>query len=192
MNVWWTAARSLMVMTLLTGMIYPLFITLLGKTFFPKQASGSLILHEEKVMGSELIGQKFESPKYFWPRPSAVDYNPLPSGASNYGATSKDLKTKVEERKEKWTAADSTADPTGIPQELLFASGSGLDPHLSPTAVQWQLNRIAQARKLNEQQKSELEKLVKSFIEPRSFGFLGEERINVLNLNRALDEKFPE
>ena len=120
-------------MTILTGIIYPLLITLIAQGLFAGKASGSLITQNDKVIGSALIGQKFTSSKYFWPRPSAVDYNPLPSSGSNLGPTSADLKAKVQSQRDSLMAANPGKDQ--IPSDLLFASASGLDPDISPEAA---------------------------------------------------------
>lgn len=176
-------------LSFITGIVYPLLITGLAQLILKPQAEGNFILKKNKVIGSSLIGQKFESNHYFWGRPSAVDYNPLPSGGSNFGPTSMALKTAVEERKqkiEKWSKKMS------IPSELLFASGSGLDPHITPKTALFQVDRIVQARAVHSQNAKEvITNLISKFTEPRTFGFLGEPRVNVLKLNLALDELHP-
>ncbi len=169
--------RILLVFTLLTGVLYPLAVTGIAKVMFPKQANGSLILVGDKIVGSELLAQKFDEAKYFWPRPSAADYATVPSGAENKGPTSADLVKAIGERREKYGK--------DAPGDLLTASGSGLDPHISPAAARHQVVRVAAARNLTADQVSAL---VESFIEPPQFGVLGEPRVNVLALNRALDE----
>ncbi len=173
------ALRLLFYFTLLTGIIYPLCITGMAKRFFANSAQGSLIEYKGKMIGSALIGQNFKTPKYFWPRPSAIDYNPLPSGGSNLGPTSKELQNQVQQRKNQ-----------GLAFDLLSTSASGLDPHISPEAAFFQIDRIAQARNLKESSVAELRRIVSSHIEKRQFGFLGEPRVNVLLLNLAVDEKF--
>lgn len=165
-------------MTFLTGLLYPLLITLIAQTTMKPQADGEILLHQGKKVGSSHIAQKFESPKYFWPRPSAIDYNPLPSGGSNLGPTSASLKKTVEERKARFHSGN-------IPSELLFASGSGLDPHITSSAAYFQIDRVAQARGLDSKRVKEL---VDRLIEKRRLGFLGEPCLNVLKLNLALDE----
>ncbi len=167
-------------LTLLTGLLYPLLITLIALTMKQK-AEGNFVFTEGRRVGAELIGQKFESAKYFWSRPSAIDYNPLPSGGSNFGPTSAALKKAVDERREKWIKAHNRQD---IPAELLFASGSGLDPHLSLPAAYFQIARVAKARNLDEERVKEL---IDNLAIRRRFGFLGEECVNVLLLNIALD-----
>ena len=169
--------RIYLVITLLTGVIYPLAMTGVAQLLFPRQANGSRIIENGKLVGSELIAQKFESPKYFWPRPSAADYATVASGASNKGPTSADLKKSIEERREKFGA--------DTPVDLLTASGSGLDPHISPEAARLQIPRVAAARNMSIQKISEL---VDQTIDQPQLGFLGEPRINVLLVNRALDQ----
>jgi potassium-transporting ATPase KdpC subunit len=168
--------RIYIVLTLLTGIIYPLVMTGLAQLVFPKQANGSRIIENGKLIGSDLLVQKFESPRYFWPRPSAADYATVPSGASNKGPTSADLKKSIDERRAK-LGKDA-------PVDLLPASGSGLDPHISPEAAQFQVARVARERKLPNEQ---IATLVQQATEPPQFGFLGEPRVNVLQLNRLLD-----
>jgi potassium-transporting ATPase KdpC subunit len=168
--------RIYIVLTLLTGIIYPLVMTGLAQLVFPKQANGSRIIENGKLIGSDLLVQKFESPRYFWPRPSAADYATVPSGASNKGPTSADLKKSIDERRAK-LGKDA-------PVDLLTASGSGLDPHISPEAAQFQVARVARERKLPNEQ---IATLVQQATEPPQFGFLGEPRVNVLQLNRLLD-----
>ena len=169
--------RIYLVITLLTGVIYPLAMTGVAQLLFPKQANGSRIIENGKLVGSDLIAQKFESPKYFWPRPSAADYATVASGASNKGPTSADLKKSIEERREKFGA--------DTPVDLLTASGSGLDPHISPDAAHLQIPRVAAARNMSIQK---ITALVDQTIGPPQLGFLGEPRVNVLQLNRALDQ----
>lgn len=174
-------------MTMLTGIVYPVFVTGIAQVAFPEKADGSLLRKDGKIMGSALIGQKFDSPVYFWSRPSATDYNPIPSGASNLGPTSTKLVNQVNERKETFIAGNALKDTTTIPQEMLFASGSGLDPHISVDAALLQVARIARARQLNTNQERAIYDLVKRSIEKRQYGLLGEERINVFLLNIGLD-----
>jgi K+-transporting ATPase ATPase C chain len=154
---------------------------------FPARANGSLVKEGGKIIGSELIGQKFDSSIYFWSRPSAIDYNPIPSGASNLGPTSDKLKKQVAERRKLFATNNSIADTSAIPKEMIFASASGLDPHISPEAALLQLNRVAIARNLNETQKQKIEQLIKNNTEEPQFFLFGEPRINVFKLNLALD-----
>jgi len=182
------ALKFLLVMTILTGIIYPLFMTGVAQLSFPDKANGSLITKDGKIIGSELIGQKFDSTIYFWSRPSAIGYNPIPSGASNYGPTSDTLKKQVKQRRILFANANSVNDIMTIPKEMIFASGSGLDPHISPEAALLQIERVVKARNLNSIQKQELVKVLKNLTEAPQFSCLGEERINVLDLNLELDK----
>jgi potassium-transporting ATPase KdpC subunit len=170
------SVRALLVFTLLTGAIYPLIVTLLGRMAFADKAGGSLIVAEGQVAGSALLAQKTDGARYFWPRPSAADFATVASGASNKGPTSADLVKAVDERRTKF-GADS-------PPEMLTASGSGLDPHISPAAARQQVARIATERKLPAEQ---IIALVVKHTEPPQWGVFGEPRVNVLILNRALD-----
>ncbi len=181
------AIRFLLVMTILTGIIYPFFMTGVAQLTFPAKANGSLITKDGKIAGSELIGQKFDSSIYFWSRPSAIDYNPIPSGASNLGPTSEKLKEQVKVRRMLFATSNSIADTSAIPKEMLFASASGLDPHISPEAALLQLKRVAMARNLNETQKQKVEQLIKNKTQGPQFFLFGEPRINVFELNLALD-----
>jgi len=174
--------------TILCGIVYPLFISGIAQLVFSAKANGSLIVQENKVIGSELIGQKFDSEIYFWSRPSAIDYNPQPSGGSNLGPTSSKLKQLIADRTAQWIKSNPTSDPKKIPSEMLLASASGLDPHISPKAALLQVDRIVKARKFSDQQKQKLLKIVTEQTESPQFSFLGETRINVLTLNIALDK----
>lgn len=178
------AIRFKLFMTLLLGLIYPLMMTGVAQSLFPRQASGDFVSRGGQVIGSRLIAQKFEKPEYFWPRPSAVDYNPLPSGGSNLGQASADLKKIFDERwaKLKQAHPEQAGEP---PQDLLFASASGLDPHISPAAAQYQLQRVAYARGLSIEI---VQSLIEQASEPRQWGILGEPTVNVLALNLALDK----
>jgi K+-transporting ATPase ATPase C chain len=182
------ALKLFLIMTIITGIVYPILITVAGQTLFPQKANGSLIKVDGRFIGSELLGQKFTSDKYFWPRPSAIDYNPLPSGGSNLGPTSAALKDSAMMRKdvlEKVNPGESK-----VPIDLLFASGSGLDPDISPQAARFQIDRVARARRLDNEGKNRLIKLIEKQIRQPDFGIFGELRINVLKLNLALDSTF--
>ena len=181
------ALKFLLIMTVLTGVIYPFFMTGVAQLVFPAKANGSLVKAGGKNIGSELIGQKFDSSIYFWSRPSAIDYNPIPSGASNLGPTSDELKKQVAERRRLFAANNSITDTSAIPKEMLFASASGLDPHISPEAALLQLKRVAMARNINETQKQKVQQLIKNKTEEPQFFLFGERRINVFELNLALD-----
>jgi K+-transporting ATPase ATPase C chain len=169
--------RIYLVLTLLTGILYPLAMTGIAQLLFQKQANGSRIVENGQLIGSDLLVQKFESPRYFWPRPSSADYATVPSGASNKGPTSADLKKSIDERRAKFGK--------DAPVDLLTASGSGLDPHISPEATRLQISRVASARNMSIQQ---IAKIVDQTIEAPQLGFLGEPRVNVLKLNLALDQ----
>jgi len=174
--------------TIVTGLIYPLFITLISIIVFPGKASGSLIEKDGRVIGSELIGQKFESDKYFWSRPSAVDYNPMPSGGSNLGTTSATLKKSYYDRKKNFVEKNMIKDASTIPNEMFFASASGVDPHISPLSAMLQIERVAKARNFDQLKKEKLIQLVNSLTEKPQFGFLGNSVVNILLLNLALDK----
>lgn len=174
-------------MTVLTGIIYPVFLTGIAQVAFPEKSNGSLITKNGIIIGSSLIGQKFDSSAYFWSRPSAVDYNPVPSAASNFGPTSTKLMVLVKARKDNFIANNEVKDTTSVPLEMIFASGSGLDPHISLEAARMQVNRIAKVRNFNSSQEQKLSALVTKFTEKRQFGIFGEEKINVLKLNIELD-----
>jgi K+-transporting ATPase ATPase C chain len=174
--------------TVVVGGIYPLLMYGVGAAFFPGQAQGSLVEQNGKVVGSTLIGQDFPSDKYFHSRPSAIGYDPASSGASNKGWTSADLKKAYDQRKADWETANGNTEP---PPDMLFASGSGLDPHISPLAAELQVPRVSAARHLPADQTAQLFALVQRHEEAPQLGFLGEPRVNVLRLNLALDESFP-
>lgn len=174
--------------TVLTGIVYPLFITGIALVAFPGKANGSLIVRHNKTIGSELIGQQFDTLFYFSSRPSAVLYNPLPSGGSNYGLTSIKLKNLVSEHRHHFIALNHLDSLTSIPAEMLFASASGLDPHISLQAVLLQVERIVKVRGLNEVQRQKLLQSIPALTESPQYLCLGEERVNVLLLNLKLDE----
>ena len=179
--------KIFMLFTVLTGIIYPLVVTGITQAIFPAKANGSLIIQDERIIGSELIGQEFNSAIYFTSRPSAVSYNPLPSGGSNYGITSQKLKQQVFERKQKFIEFNGLDINTEMPAEMLFASASGLDPHISLQAASLQVDRISKARNFDDVQKQKLLEIVKENTETPQFLCLGQERINVLKLNLDLD-----
>ncbi len=187
-NLWSTALRLFLWMILLTGVIYPLIITGIAQLFFYERANGDFLISQDKIVGAKLIAQKFTDNKYFWPRPSSVDYNPLPSGGSNLGPTSAALKKAVGERKEVIAKAAGNSN-SAIPSELLYASGSGLDPHISPKAAYFQIDRIIKARSLDPQKgKKDLTELIDKNTEKRLLDIIGKPCVNVLLLNQALDE----
>jgi K+-transporting ATPase ATPase C chain len=174
------------VFTVITGVIYPLIVTGVAQAFFHKQANGSLITTNGEVVGSELIGQQFSDPKYFWGRLSAtspVPYNAASSSGSNLGPENPALQTEVQARIDALKAVDPNNN-LPIPVDLVTSSGSGLDPDISIAAADYQINRVARYRNLTVAQVSAL---VKQFTTGRTFGILGEPRVNVLQLNLALD-----
>jgi len=180
------ALVALVLLTAITGVIYPLAVTGLAQAFFPHQANGSIIMKGERALGSELIGQPFDDPQYFWGRLSATSpfpYNAAASSGSNLGPLNPDLIKMAQARIGALRAADP-ANTTPIPVDLVTASASGLDPHISLAAALYQVPRVARARGLGEDQ---VRSLVMQFTEGRQFGILGEPRVNVLKLNLALD-----
>ncbi len=174
--------------TVLTGIIYPLFITGITQLAFPSKANGSLVYKDNKVVGSKLIGQQFDSACYFTSRPSAISFNPLPSGGSNYGLTNSKLKTIVSERRKQFIEFNQLDSLAEVPSEMIFASASGLDPHISPQAAFLQVDRIARARNFSSVQKQQLIRCVNDCKETRQFSLFGNERINVLLLNLGIDK----
>jgi len=188
MNVIFTALRLFLVMTLLTGVLYPLAVTGIGQGVFNAKANGSVLKGaQNQALGSELLAQKFDSVIYFQSRPSACDYGTVASGASNKGPTSKALQDLVQERRAAFRAANGLAAGQAVPGDMAFASGSGLDPHINPEAARLQVARIAKARAFDAAQTQALQKLVDDAVESPQFGILGQERVNVLRLNVALD-----
>ena len=183
------ALRMTLVTLVLTGLAYPLALTGLAQVLFPGRANGSLVTAGDRVVGSELIGQRFQKPGYFHGRPSAAGsdgYDASASSGSNLGPTSKALHGRIEAEIARLRSENPAA--TGpIPVELVTASGSGLDPHVSPEAARWQVSRVAGARGVPP---GEVEALVASHTEGRWLGLLGEPRVNVLRLNLELDERF--
>jgi potassium-transporting ATPase KdpC subunit len=180
-----TAVLMLIVLTALTGLIYPLAVTGAARLLFPRQSCGSLIRRDGQVIGSALIGQSFTDPRYFWGRPSAATppYNAAASTGSNLGPSSRALADSIGARLARLRCADP-GNPAPVPVDLITASGSGLDPHLSPAAAFYQAGRVARLRGLDPEA---VRALVRRHIEERQFGLLGEPRVNVLELNLALD-----
>ena len=174
--------------TVLTGIIYPLVITGIAQVVFPEKANGGMIVRNNVTVGSKLIGQQFDSVIYFTSRPSVGSYNPLPSGGSNYGLTNVKLKNLVAERRNQFIEFNRLNNHTAIPSEMVFASASGLDPHISPEAALLQVERITQARKFDQARKQMLVQYIYALTEKPQFLCLGEDRINVLLLNLKLDE----
>ena len=181
------ALTSLMIFGVITGIIYPLTVTGLAQGLFPAQARGSIILRNGSPVGSFLIGQPFDESKYFWGRPSATQpfpYTAASSSGSNLGQSNPALLPRVQARIASLRAADPD-DQKPIPVDLVTASGSGLDPHISPAAAEYQVQRVAKARRLDE---ARVRDLIAACTEGRQFGILGEPRVSVLRLNLALDE----
>ncbi len=182
------AAGMLAAMTLVTGVVYPLLVTGIAKAAFAEEAGGSLILEDGKVLGSALVGQPFSDTKYFWGRPSAtspIPYNAGASAGSNLGPTNDALTNAVRERVAALRAADP--DSTGpVPVDLVTTSASGLDPHITPAAAEYQVRRVARERGLPE---ARVRELVARSTEGRTLGIFGERRVNVLHLNVELDRE---
>ena len=175
-------------LSVLTGIVYPLVVTGIAQVLFPDRSNGSLIAHDGKPVGSELIGQAFSDPKYFWGRPSATApfaNNAASSIGSNLGPTNPALKEAIKQRVDALRAADP-GNTAPVPVDLVTASGSGLDPHISPAAARYQLARVARARGLSEER---VANLLSKATEGRQLGVLGEPRVNVLELNLMLDGK---
>jgi potassium-transporting ATPase KdpC subunit len=188
MKTLFIALKIFLFFTILTGIIYPLLIAGIAQIKFPSKANGSIIYRDNKAIGSELIGQQFDRAIYFSSRPSSISYNPLPSGGSNFGLTNTKLKNLVNNRKKQFIAFNQLDSITEIPSEILFASASGLDPHISPKAALLQVDRIAKARNFDNNKIQKLTECIKDLAQRPQFSCLGDERINVLDLNIELDK----
>jgi K+-transporting ATPase ATPase C chain len=182
------ALRIFFGLTFLTGVVYPLLITLLAQVFFNTPANGSFISVNDHVVGSQLIGQEFSDNKYFWSRPSAVNYLPMPSGGSNLGPMNHTLKEEVDTRAAKIIKAHPGAAFKDIPSDMLYASGSGIDPHISLKAALFQFDRVAKARNFNEETKEHVLALIIAQSKWKVDQFLVDSYVNVLELNMSLDE----
>jgi K+-transporting ATPase ATPase C chain len=182
------SVKLLLFMTILLGLIYPVFMFIIGKIIFPGKSAGSFIEINGNVIGSELIAQKFDSSIYFQPRPSAIDYQPMPSGASNLGPTSQKLKDMSDSLRKAFILKNNLPANTDVPPDAIFASGSGIDPHISPVNALLQSDRVSKERNFDTNRKKQLADLIKRLTEGPQFGILGEQRINVLLLNIELDK----
>ncbi|WP_116952372.1 potassium-transporting ATPase subunit KdpC [Jiangella endophytica] len=182
----WAGLRVLLLFTVILGVAYPLAVTGVSQLAFGDQADGSLVSHDGEVVGSSLIGQPFDGEQWFHPRPSVAGdgYDTLASGGSNLGPESTQLLATVEERRAA-VAEENGVDPADVPPDAVTASGSGLDPHISPAYADIQVNRVARARGLDP---AEVQRLVDEHTQGRTLGFLGGERVNVLELNLALED----
>jgi len=170
-----------------TGVVYPAVVTGVAQLLFHHQANGSLVIKNGKLIGSELLAQKFRGDGYFWPRPSAADFVTVPSGASHWGPTSAALKEAALKREAAFRQTNHLFQGASLPPDVVFASGSGLDPHISPEAARLQADRIVRARKLSEEKRQRLYHLIGQYTEAPQFGILGEPRVNVFRLNLAVD-----
>jgi len=188
MKIFAQSIRMFLVLTVLTGLIYPLAVTGFAHLCFPSQAEGSQITINGKVCGSALLAQKSVDPKYFWPRPSAADYATVASGASNLGPGSDTLKKAISDWATQLRTANKLADNASLPDDMLTTSGSGLDPDISPAAARMQIDRVATARGYENDKKAQLTQIVEAHILGPQWGFLGKPRVNVLLLNQAVDE----
>jgi K+-transporting ATPase ATPase C chain len=180
--------RVFLLMTLLTGVAYPLLITGTVRLFFPGRADGSLVTREGTIEGSRLIGQTFTTDRYFSSRPSAISCNPMPSGGSNLGLTNSLLKVLYLQRRHDFIVLNQLDSTTVIPPEMLFASASGLDPDISPRAALLQVERVVKARHFNRIQKEKLLACIHELTRPPQLIFLGSSRINVFLLNLETDK----
>jgi K+-transporting ATPase ATPase C chain len=193
MKVILQAIRQTLVWTVICGIAYPVVMTVFSQLVFPEQANGSLVMRDGKIIGSALLAQQFTGSNYFWPRPSACTYGTGPTGlaassGSNLGPTSGALQTNVQNNTAAFISGNNLPTNTVVPADIVFASASGLDPHISPEAARLQIARVAAARGLSADQ---VTGLVRKFTEGPQWGFLGEPRVNVLLLNVALDELEP-
>jgi K+-transporting ATPase ATPase C chain len=184
------SVRQTLLWTIVAGVVYPLAITLIAQLAFKDRANGSLVVHDGKIVGSALLAQQFQGTNYFWPRPSACTYGTGPSGivassGSNLGPTSAPLQTNVMNNVAAFISGNNLPTNTVVPADMVFASASGLDPHISPEGARLQIARVAASRGVSE---DKVKGLVDRFTEPPQWGFLGQARVNVLLLNVALDE----
>lgn len=190
MKLIFQAIRQLILWTVVTGAVYPLVITIIAQTCFHDQANGSLVMRDGKIIGSALLAQQFQGSNYFWPRPSACSYGTGPTGiaassGSNLGPTSGQLQTNVANNASAFISGNNLPTNTAVPADMVFASASGLDPHISPEAARLQIDRVAAVRGIS---KDKVGGLVDKFVEAPQWGIFGQARVNVLLLNVALDE----
>ena len=183
------SVRQLILWSVVTGIAYPLVITLIAQLAFHDQANGSLVYRDGKLIGSAMLAQQFQGSNYFWPRPSACSYGTGPTGisassGSNLGPTSGQLQTNVLNNASAFISGNNLPTNTAVPADMVFASASGLDPHISPESARLQIDRVAAARGMPKQSVAEL---VEKFVQGPQLGFLGQARVNVLLLNVALD-----
>ena len=186
-----TVLRILLIMTLLTGLIYPMTITGITHFLVPAKAGGSIVSLNGTPRGSSLIAQKFTMERYFWPRPSACDYSTVPSGGENRGLTNRELKESYDDRMKYWISViekdENRENNWSVPGDMLFASGSGLDPHISQGSAYMQMERVARSRGFSQKQVLLLKELIEKRTEKPILGFIGQPVINVLLLNIDLD-----
>jgi potassium-transporting ATPase KdpC subunit len=179
-----------LVWTVVAGLAYPLVMTVLAQLFFHDQANGSLVTRNGQIVGSALLAQQFQGTNYFWPRPSANGYGTGPSGiaassGSNLGPTSSKLQVAVSNNIAAFVGGNNLSTNATVPADMVYASASGLDPHISPEAARLQIARVAASRSISE---DKVRELVEKFVEPPQWGIFGEARVNVLKLNVALDQ----
>jgi K+-transporting ATPase ATPase C chain len=184
------SVRQTLLWSIIAGVIYPVVMTIFAQAAFHSQANGSLVERDGKIIGSALLAQQFQGTNYFWPRPSACGYGTGPSGilassGSNLGPTSAPLNSNVMNNIAAFISGNNLPTNTVVPADMVFASASGLDPHISPEAAQLQIARVAASRGLSQEK---VKAIVDQFTEPPQWGFLGQARVNVLLLNVALDE----
>ncbi len=184
------AVRQTLLWSVVAGVLYPVVMTIFAQAAFPKQAQGSLVEQNGKLVGSALLAQQFQGTNYFWPRPSACSYGTgatgiTPSSGSNLGPTSGALHTNVINNAAAFISGNNLPTNTVVPADMVFASASGLDPHISPEAARLQISRVAASRGMSE---DKIKELTERFVEPPQWGFLGQARVNVLLLNVALDQ----
>jgi len=187
------SVKQTILWSIVAGVMYPVVMTIFAQTVFPKQANGSLVEQDGKLIGSALLAQQFQGSNYFWPRPSACSYGTggtgiTASSGSNLGPTSGALHTNVANNIAAFISGNNLPTNTIVPADMIFASASGLDPHISPEAARLQISRVATSRGMSE---DKVKELTERFVEPPQWGFLGQARVNVLLLNVALDQAQP-